>query len=76
MRPWFGKGADDHPWWDGEKLIDNEFRFPDEPARHKVLDLIMDITFATRPLEAHIIAVRSGHHSNMLLVKTESGDSR
>lgn len=55
--------------FDGEKLIDNEFRFPDEPARHKVLDLIGDLTMATRRLNAHIIAVRSGHRENMALVQ-------
>ena len=55
--------------FDGDKLIDNEFRFPDEPARHKVLDLIGDLTMATRRLNAHIIAVRSGHRENMALVK-------
>jgi len=66
-----GKGADTNNTlvWDGERLIDNEFRFPDEPARHKVLDLIGDLAMATRPVEAHIIALRSGHALNMALVK-------
>lgn len=55
--------------WDGERLIDNEFRFADEPARHKVLDLIGDLALATRRIHAHIIAVRSGHAINMAMVK-------
>lgn len=55
--------------FDGEKLIENEFRFPDEPARHKVLDLIGDLALSPRRIHAHIIAVRSGHAENMALVK-------
>ncbi|MEC9373133.1 MAG: UDP-3-O-acyl-N-acetylglucosamine deacetylase [Planctomycetota bacterium] len=44
--------------------IDNELRFPDEPARHKVLDLIGDLSLAGRPVQARIIANRSGHALN------------
>jgi UDP-3-O-[3-hydroxymyristoyl] N-acetylglucosamine deacetylase/3-hydroxyacyl-[acyl-carrier-protein] dehydratase len=55
--------------YDGTRVIDNQLRFPDEAARHKVLDLIGDLALATRPLHAHIIAVRSGHRENMLLVQ-------
>ncbi|NRA38324.1 MAG: UDP-3-O-[3-hydroxymyristoyl] N-acetylglucosamine deacetylase [Planctomycetes bacterium] len=55
--------------FDGEKLIENEFRFPDEPARHKVLDLIGDLALSQRRINAHIIAIRSGHGENMALLK-------
>ncbi|MBA3684069.1 MAG: UDP-3-O-[3-hydroxymyristoyl] N-acetylglucosamine deacetylase [Planctomycetes bacterium] len=55
--------------WDGTRIIDNELRFKDEAARHKVLDLIGDLALATRRINAHIIAVRSGHAQNMLLVQ-------
>ena len=55
--------------YDGDRLIDNELRFKDEAARHKVLDLIGDLAHATRRLNCHIIAVRSGHRENMLLVQ-------
>jgi UDP-3-O-acyl N-acetylglucosamine deacetylase len=44
-------------------------RFPDEVVRHKVLDLIGDLAVLGRPLAAHILAVRSGHRSNIELVK-------
>jgi len=66
-----GKGAnyENTCVFDGETVINNQLRFPDEPARHKVLDLIGDLMMATRPLNAHIIAVRSGHRENMALVK-------
>ncbi len=55
--------------YDGTKIIDNELRFPDEAARHKILDLIGDLAHATKRLNAHIIAVRTGHRENMLLVQ-------
>jgi UDP-3-O-acyl-N-acetylglucosamine deacetylase len=34
---------------------------PDEPARHKILDLIGDLALLGRPLRAHVIAVGAGH---------------
>lgn len=55
--------------YDGKRIIDNELRFPDEAARHKILDLIGDLAHATRRINAHIIAVRTGHRENMLLVQ-------
>ena len=66
-----GKGANYQNTcvYDGTRVIDNVLRFPDEAARHKVLDLIGDLALATRPLHAHIIAVRSGHRENMQLVQ-------
>lgn len=66
-----GKGANTTNTlvWDGEKLIDNSFRFTDEPARHKVLDIVGDLSLCARHLNAHIVAVRSGHAENMALVK-------
>jgi UDP-3-O-[3-hydroxymyristoyl] N-acetylglucosamine deacetylase / 3-hydroxyacyl-[acyl-carrier-protein] dehydratase len=66
-----GKGATTQNTcvYDGKKIIDNELRFPDEAARHKILDLIGDMAHATRRLNTHIIAVRTGHRENMLLVQ-------
>lgn len=45
-------------------------RFPDEMVRHKVLDLIGDLSLIGRFLKAHIIAVRSGHASNIAFANT------
>ena len=66
-----GKGATTQNTvvYDGKRIIDNELRFPDEAARHKILDLIGDLAHATRRLNAHIIAVRTGHRENMALVQ-------
>ncbi|MEX0876609.1 MAG: UDP-3-O-acyl-N-acetylglucosamine deacetylase, partial [Phycisphaerales bacterium] len=41
--------------------IENEYRFPDECARHKLLDLIGDLALVGGPLIARVTAVRSGH---------------
>lgn len=38
--------------------------FPDEMARHKILDLIGDLSLVGFDFHAHIIAIRSGHPSN------------
>ncbi|MBQ3448243.1 MAG: UDP-3-O-acyl-N-acetylglucosamine deacetylase [Synergistaceae bacterium] len=42
-------------------------RWPDEFVRHKVLDLIGDLSSVGRPLNAHIIAVRAGHELHLRL---------
>lgn len=41
--------------------IENSLRFPDEPGRHKLLDLIGDLALIGRPLQADVRADRSGH---------------
>lgn len=41
--------------------IDNDYRLPDECARHKLLDLIGDLALVGGPLIASVTAVRSGH---------------
>jgi len=43
------------------RAIDNELRFPDEPARHKALDVIGDLALLGSPLNARVVASRSGH---------------
>lgn len=64
----------------GEKGVMNEepLRFPNEFVRHKILDLLGDLFLLGSPLKAHVIAVRSGHRSNVGLVRRiqESLDSR
>lgn len=47
--------------------IDNALRFEDEPARHKLLDLIGDLALVGRPIQASIVAQRSGHALNHAL---------
>jgi len=49
-------------------------RFPDEPLRHKVLDLIGDLALLGRPLCAHVVAHRTGHAANRKLVRKISAE--
>jgi len=47
-----------------------ELRFPNEPARHKLLDVIGDLALIGYPIKGHIIANRPGHSSNVAFAKT------
>jgi len=49
--------------------IDNQYRFADECARHKVLDLIGDLYLVGRPICGRIVAHKSGHSLNHLLAR-------
>ena len=49
--------------------IDNKLRFPDECARHKIADLLGDIMLLGRPLFGRLVAYRSGHNCNHMLVQ-------
>jgi UDP-3-O-[3-hydroxymyristoyl] N-acetylglucosamine deacetylase len=54
----------------GDVIFSKEgLRFPEEMARHKVLDAIGDLSLVGIPFDAHIIAIRSGHASNFQLSK-------
>ena len=46
-----------------------ELRFPNEPARHKLLDIVGDLALVGFPIKAHIIANRPGHSSNVEFAK-------
>lgn len=49
--------------------IDNQYRFPDECARHKVLDLLGDLFLVGRPIRGRLIAHKSGHMLNHMLAR-------
>ena len=49
--------------------IGNRLRFADEPARHKVLDLIGDLALCGFDLAGHLVAYRSGHALNADLAR-------
>jgi UDP-3-O-[3-hydroxymyristoyl] N-acetylglucosamine deacetylase len=44
-------------------------RFPDEMVRHKILDLVGDLSLVGFPFLAHVIAIRSGHAANVAFGK-------
>lgn len=50
-------------------VIQNTLRFPDEPVRHKVLDLVGDLMLLNCDIRGRIVAVRSGHKLNQELVR-------
>jgi UDP-3-O-acyl N-acetylglucosamine deacetylase len=49
--------------------IDNAYRFDNEPARHKLLDLIGDMALVGRPIQAEIVATRAGHALNHAMAR-------
>lgn len=48
-------------------IINNQLRFSNEPARHKLLDLIGDLALVGMPIKGRVIAMRPGHKSNTAL---------
>jgi UDP-3-O-[3-hydroxymyristoyl] N-acetylglucosamine deacetylase / 3-hydroxyacyl-[acyl-carrier-protein] dehydratase len=54
---------------DDEIASEGPLRFPDEFVRHKVLDLIGDLCLLGRPIQGHVMSIRSGHDSNVRFVK-------
>ena len=49
--------------------IDNHTRFGNEPARHKILDILGDLSLIGCDLVGHVVAYRSGHPHNVELVR-------
>jgi len=53
-----------------EGILNNlELHFENEPARHKLLDVVGDLSLLGKPLNAHIIARRPGHTANAKFAK-------
>lgn len=53
-----------------EGILDNiELRHANEPARHKLLDIIGDLTLVGRPIKGKIIASKPGHGPNTEFAK-------
>jgi UDP-3-O-[3-hydroxymyristoyl] N-acetylglucosamine deacetylase/3-hydroxyacyl-[acyl-carrier-protein] dehydratase len=49
--------------------LENTLRFPDECARHKVLDIVGDLFLLGYPVKGAVYATKSGHALNRTLVK-------
>jgi len=49
--------------------IKNSYRFSDECVRHKIVDIIGDLSLVGRPVIGRIVAYKSGHVMNQKLVK-------
>jgi UDP-3-O-[3-hydroxymyristoyl] N-acetylglucosamine deacetylase len=64
-----GATLDSAVCFEKDRVLNNGgLRFPDEPCRHKALDLIGDLALIGRPLLAHVIAERAGHAMHVALV--------
>jgi UDP-3-O-[3-hydroxymyristoyl] N-acetylglucosamine deacetylase/3-hydroxyacyl-[acyl-carrier-protein] dehydratase len=54
----------------GDSVLSKEpLRFPDEFVRHKILDIVGDLTLAGRRLRGHVVAVKPGHGPNTELAR-------
>ena len=53
----------------GTTLNNKELRYKNEPARHKLLDLIGDMALIGAPVKGQILAARPGHKSNVEFTK-------
>jgi UDP-3-O-[3-hydroxymyristoyl] N-acetylglucosamine deacetylase/3-hydroxyacyl-[acyl-carrier-protein] dehydratase len=53
-----------------EGVLNNiELRYQNEPARHKLLDMIGDLALIGTPIKGHIMAARPGHSANVAFAK-------
>jgi UDP-3-O-[3-hydroxymyristoyl] N-acetylglucosamine deacetylase/3-hydroxyacyl-[acyl-carrier-protein] dehydratase len=53
-----------------EGILNNiELRHQNEPARHKLLDMIGDLALVGTPIKGHIMAARPGHAANVAFAK-------
>ncbi|PKR79998.1 UDP-3-O-[3-hydroxymyristoyl] N-acetylglucosamine deacetylase [Brumimicrobium salinarum] len=50
-------------------LNNYEMKFQNEPARHKLLDIVGDLALVGKPIKAHILAARPGHSGNTRFAK-------
>lgn len=54
----------------GNGILNNlDLYFDNEPARHKLLDMVGDLYLLGKPLKGHVTAYRPGHHANTNFAK-------
>ncbi|HEU4400671.1 MAG TPA: UDP-3-O-acyl-N-acetylglucosamine deacetylase [Candidatus Polarisedimenticolia bacterium] len=49
-------------------VLNDSLRYPDECARHKILDLVGDLALVGAPLRAHVVAIKGGHRLHAALI--------
>jgi UDP-3-O-[3-hydroxymyristoyl] N-acetylglucosamine deacetylase / 3-hydroxyacyl-[acyl-carrier-protein] dehydratase len=54
---------------DDAVLTNEPLRYQEEFVRHKMLDIVGDLSLLRRPLKAHIVAIRPGHAANCELAR-------
>ena len=50
-------------------LNSTKLQYENEPARHKLLDIVGDLALEGKPIKAHILAARPGHSGNVRFAK-------
>jgi UDP-3-O-[3-hydroxymyristoyl] N-acetylglucosamine deacetylase/3-hydroxyacyl-[acyl-carrier-protein] dehydratase len=50
-------------------LNNTELRYPNEPARHKLLDIMGDLALVGQPIKGKVVATRPGHFANTRLAR-------
>jgi UDP-3-O-[3-hydroxymyristoyl] N-acetylglucosamine deacetylase / 3-hydroxyacyl-[acyl-carrier-protein] dehydratase len=61
---------------DDAVLTNEPLRYPEEYVRHKMLDILGDLTLLGRPITGHLIAVKPSHAANCELVRRIDGQMR
>jgi UDP-3-O-acyl N-acetylglucosamine deacetylase len=54
---------------DDEKIVNTTLRFPEEFARHKILDIMGDLYLLGRPIRGRVVARKTGHSDNIALLR-------
>jgi len=54
---------------DKTRVVNGPLRYPDEFVRHKILDLIGDLSLLGNPVTGHFIAKKAGHDIHMRVVR-------
>ncbi len=54
-------------------LNSSKLQYQNEPARHKLLDIIGDLALVGKPIKGHILAARPGHSGNVSFAKIIKG---
>ncbi|MFN8240610.1 MAG: bifunctional UDP-3-O-[3-hydroxymyristoyl] N-acetylglucosamine deacetylase/3-hydroxyacyl-ACP dehydratase [Bacteroidales bacterium] len=50
-------------------LNNTDLKYPNEPARHKLLDIVGDLALVGVPIKGKVVATRPGHYANTRLAK-------
>ena len=61
---------------DDAVLTNEPLRYPDEFVRHKILDIVGDLSLLGRPVHGHLIAIKPGHAANCELVRRIAAQMR
>jgi UDP-3-O-[3-hydroxymyristoyl] N-acetylglucosamine deacetylase/3-hydroxyacyl-[acyl-carrier-protein] dehydratase len=50
-------------------LNNTDLKYPNEPARHKLLDIVGDLALVGQPIKGKVVATRPGHYANTRLAR-------